>query len=83
MSIEKSVLEKLLKLPLEKQKQVLEFVDSIWRKHRDLKSKGESEISKAEHARVLRVLDGVTSLSVDTGPPVSNRHHDSYLYGGR
>ena len=83
MSIEKSVLEKLLKLPLEKQKQVLEFVDSIWRKHRGLKSEGESEISKAKHARILRVLDGVTSLSVDTGPPVSNRDHDSYLHGGR
>jgi hypothetical protein len=29
MSIEKSVLEKLLKLPVEKQKQVLDFVDSL------------------------------------------------------
>ncbi len=50
MSIEKSVLEKLLKLPADKQKEVLEFVDSIWRKHRGLKSQGESEISKAEQA---------------------------------
>lgn len=29
MSIEKSVLEKLLKLPLEKQKEVLDFVESL------------------------------------------------------
>ena len=29
MSIEKSVLEKLLKLPVEKQKEVLDFVESL------------------------------------------------------
>jgi hypothetical protein len=29
MSIEKSLLEKLLKLPLEKQKEVLDFVESL------------------------------------------------------
>lgn len=81
MSIEKSVLEKLLKLPLEKQKEVLDFVDSIWRKHSDLKKEEDAEISKAEHARILRVLDSVTALSVETGPPVSNRDHDRHLYG--
>jgi hypothetical protein len=32
MSIEKSVLEKLLKLPLEKQKEVLDFVESLEKK---------------------------------------------------
>ena len=32
MSIEKSVLEKLLKLPLEKQKEVLDFVESLAKK---------------------------------------------------
>lgn len=79
MSIEKSVLEKLLNLPVEKQKEVLDFVDSIWRQHRGLKSAKEAEISKAEHARILRVLNGVAALSVETGPPVSNRDHDRYL----
>jgi adenine-specific DNA methylase len=81
MSIEKSVLEKFLQLPLEKQKEVLEFVESIWQKFRGSK-KEESEISKSEHERILRVLDGVSALSVETGPPVSNRDHDSHLYGG-
>jgi hypothetical protein len=66
---------------LEKQKEVLDFVDSIWRQHRGLKSAKEAEISKAEHARILRVLNGVAALSVETGPPVSNRDHDRYLYG--
>jgi hypothetical protein len=32
MSIEKSVLEKLLKLPLDKQKEVLDFVESLEKK---------------------------------------------------
>jgi hypothetical protein len=32
MSIEKTVLEKLLKLPVEKQKQALDFVDSLEKK---------------------------------------------------
>jgi hypothetical protein len=32
MSIEKSVLEKLLKLPTEKQKEVLDFVESLEKK---------------------------------------------------
>jgi len=32
MSIEKSVLEKLLKLPADKQKEVLDFVESLERK---------------------------------------------------
>lgn len=82
MGIEKSVLEKLLKLPLEKQKEVLDFVDSIWRKHRDLKTEEEAEISGAEHARILSALDAVSALSLEKGPPVSNRDHDHYLCGG-
>jgi len=39
------------------------------------------ELSKAEHSRILRILDGVAALSAETGPPVSNRDHDRYLYG--
>jgi hypothetical protein len=39
------------------------------------------QLSEAEHTRILRVLDGVAALSAETGPPVSNRDHDRYLYG--
>jgi hypothetical protein len=53
------------------------------RKDRDLKTRTKVEISEAEHARILGVLNGVTALSVQTGPPVSNRDHDGYLYGGQ
>ena len=51
-------------------------------KDRDLKTRIEAEISEAEHARILRTLDSVAALSLETGPSVSNRDHDRYLYGG-
>lgn len=41
----------------------------------------EAELSEAEHDRILQVLDAVAALSAETGPPVSNRDHDRYLYG--
>jgi hypothetical protein len=41
----------------------------------------QGKLSEAEHTRILRVLDGVAALSAETGPPVSNRDHDRYLYG--
>ncbi len=51
-------------------------------KDRDLKTRLEAEIPDAEHARILRRLDSVAELSLETGPSVSNRDHDRYLYGG-
>ena len=39
------------------------------------------ELSEADHTRILRILDAVTALSAATGPAVSNRDHDRYLYG--
>ena len=41
----------------------------------------QAELSEAEHARMLHVLDAVVALSSATGPAVSNRDHDRYLYG--
>jgi hypothetical protein len=52
-------------------------------KDRDLKTRSETEISEAEHARILRRLDRVAALSLVSGPSVSNRDHDRYLYGGQ
>lgn len=50
-------------------------------KRRGLKTQMEAEISEPEHARILGVLNGVSALSLEKGPPVSNRDHDRYLYG--
>ena len=52
-------------------------------KDRDLKTRIEAEISEAEHARILRTLDSVAALSLETGPSVSNRDHYRALYGGQ
>ena len=52
-------------------------------KGRDLKTRPEAEISEAEHARILSALEAVSALSLEKGPPVTNRDHDRYLYGGQ
>jgi hypothetical protein len=52
-------------------------------KGRSLKTRIEAEVSEAEHARILRTLRAVAALSSETGPSVSNRDHDRYLYGGQ
>ena len=52
-------------------------------RNRNLKTRIEAEVSEAEHARILRTLDSVAALSLETGPSVSNRDHDRYLYGGQ
>jgi hypothetical protein len=55
MSIEKSVLEKLLKLPVDKRKEVLAFVESLEK--------------KAGHRRCRRSLKGLwADLGVDISP---------------
>lgn len=41
----------------------------------------QDELSETEQTRILRILDAVVTLSAETGPPVSNRDHDRYLYG--
>jgi len=52
-------------------------------KGRELKTRIEVELSETEHAQILRRLDRVAALSLETGPSVSNRDHDRYLYGGQ
>ena len=41
-----------------------------------------SQLPIAERRRVMAALDAVAELSLEEGPPVSNREHDRYLYGG-
>ena len=52
-------------------------------KDRNLKTRIAADISEAEHVRILRRLDSVVALSLETGPSVSNRDPDRYLYGGQ
>ena len=65
MSIEKSVLEKLLKLPADKQKEVLDFVETLEKKagatHRRRSLKGlwadlQTDVSPEDIAEVRREM---------------------------
>jgi hypothetical protein len=40
------------------------------------------KLSPEERRRIVATLDQVAELSLREGPPVSNREHDKYLYGG-
>jgi len=40
------------------------------------------KLSSEERRRIIATLDRVAELSLVEGPPVSNREHDQYLYGG-
>ena len=53
------------------------------RRQGERETASQDELSETEHARILHVLDAVAALSAETGPPVSNRDHDHYLYGKR
>ena len=48
----------------------------------DLSVDRPSKLSAAEKTRIIGILDGVAENSLKEGPPVSNRDHDQYLYGG-
>ena len=50
---------------------------------RNLNKRMEAKISELEHLRILRALEAVSALSLEKGPPVTNRDHDRYLYGGQ
>ena len=51
------------------------------RRQGERETTSQDELSATEHTRILHVLDAVAVLSSETGPPVSNRDHDRYLYG--
>jgi hypothetical protein len=48
----------------------------------DLRQEIPQKLSPEEKKRIVTMLDGVAQLSLREGPPVSNREHDRYLYGG-
>jgi hypothetical protein len=75
-------LRKALKdLPSEDVETVVSLVKSLCQKRIAEMPVKEAELSDAEHARILGVLDAVAALSLEKGPAVSNRDHDRYLYG--
>lgn len=53
------------------------------RRHPRKGSRAQDKLSKKEHARIVRILNGVAALSAESGASVTNRDHDRYLYGAR
>ena len=49
----------------------------------DLHQEFMRKLSPEERRLIIASLDRVTELSLMEGPPVSNREHDQYLYGGK
>ena len=82
--LEQQLRAALEELPSEDIHAVIAFAHFLQSQRLDKeKAKAEPELSEAEYARILRVLDAVAVLSAETGPPVSNRNHDQHLYGSK
>jgi len=68
----------LAKLDACAQAEVLDSAEFLVQKRTRASEKAD-ELSEEEHARVIAALDAVAALSKESGPPVSNRDHDSHL----
>jgi hypothetical protein len=80
-SIEESLIEKLRGLPLEKQQEVLEFVEKLDRQE-------TRETSQAEPKDRMPIWDRIREISADVSdeewaklPTDGAEQHDHYLYG--
>jgi hypothetical protein len=81
-ALEQRLREVLDDLPPEDVHAIVAFAQFLSERRRIGKeSAAHQALSEAEHTGILHVLDAVAALSADTGPAVSNRDHDRYLYG--
>lgn len=76
---EQEIRKALSNLPPEDVEAVVTLVNSLCQKRTAALVSAEAVISDAEHARILSALDAVVALSLEKGPAVSNRTHDSWL----
>jgi hypothetical protein len=71
-------------LPPEDVHAIIAFAQFLSKRRQvERETESKEELTEAEHTKILRELDAVAALSAEaeTGPPVSNRDHDRYLYG--
>jgi len=47
----------------------------------DIQQDYPKKLSPEERKRIVAIMDSVAALSMEEGPPVSNRKHDQYLFG--
>jgi len=81
-SSQERLLSVLARLASREQEEVLDFAEFLAQRRAGTITLAE-RLSEEEHARIVAALDAVTALSQETGPAVSNRDHDAYLYGER
>ena len=81
-SSEERLLTVLARLASREQEEVLDFAEFLAQRRAGATPPTE-HLSEEEHARIVAALDAVAALSQETGPSVSNRDHDAYLYGER
>jgi hypothetical protein len=81
-TVEDRLRELIGNLPPEDVNAIIAFAQFLFERRLAVReTREEFELSDTEHATIVHVLDAVAALSADTGPPVSNREHDRYLYG--
>jgi hypothetical protein len=81
-ALEQRLREALGDIPAEDVHAIVAFAQFLFeRRQAEQRVEEEVELSDMEHGSILRILDAVAELSTETGPPVSNRDHDRYLYG--
>ena len=78
-SLENEIRKLLSDFALEDVEAVIALVKSICQKRETNTFVTELKLSDGEHAEILRALDAVAALSLESGPAVSNRDHDCYL----
>jgi hypothetical protein len=69
-------------LPPEDVHAVAAFADFLTQRRHTRRTNRDLQLAEPEHAHILAALDEVASMTMEQGPPVSNRDHDKFLYGG-
>ena len=69
-------------LPPEDVHAVAAFADFLTQQRHTRRANRHLQLAEREHADIVAALDEVAGMTMEQGPPVSNRDHDRYLYGG-
>ena len=62
---------------------VASFAEFLRKRRQNAGTNCDRQLTDDEHGRIVAALEDVARLSMERGPPVSNRDHDKYLYGGQ
>jgi hypothetical protein len=81
-SLEQRLRTVLSELPPEDVHAVAAFADFLTQRRHARHSSRDLQLAERERAHILAALDDVSAMTLEEGPPVSNREHDRYLYGG-